>query len=444
MARTLAQNLATPTPNPSPRGGGEFRRGACPGLSAPMPTGDGLLVRLLPVGTIPLGAFGRLCAAARAHGNGIIEITARGSIQIRGLSAASAPLFADAIAGLGIAAEDSIPVLSNALAGLDAQEILDAGMLAAELRRALAETSLAARLAPKVSVAIDGGGAPDLDGLAADVRLGAEATDSGVVLRVSVGGDGTSATKLGAVAPGNGAETAVRLLEVIAQSGRAARARDMIAANETAAFRAAIADFLLTDPPARKSRQSADAIGTHRLRDGTSACGIGLAFGHADAAALERLAEAACSRGALGLRAAPGRSLMAIGLAQESASSLAGSAENLGFIVRADDPRRHVIACAGAPICSSAHIAARAIAPRIAEMAAPHLGAAFDIHISGCAKGCAHAKATALTVVGSHDGCALIADGSARDMPFTTVPTDDLPAAIEEYARANERGSSHV
>jgi len=33
------------------------RRGACPGLSAPMPTGDGLLVRLLPTGTIPLAAF---------------------------------------------------------------------------------------------------------------------------------------------------------------------------------------------------------------------------------------------------------------------------------------------------------------------------------------------------------------------------------------------------
>ena len=37
------------------------RRGACPGLSAPMPTGDGLLVRLHPIGTIPLAAFAELC-----------------------------------------------------------------------------------------------------------------------------------------------------------------------------------------------------------------------------------------------------------------------------------------------------------------------------------------------------------------------------------------------
>ncbi len=196
MTSTLALNLPTPTPNPSPHGGGELRRGACPGLSAPMPTGDGLLVRLLPVGTIPLDAFRRLCAAACEHGNGIVEITARGSIQIRGLSAASAPRFADAIAWLNIAADDGIPVLGSALAGLDADEILDASRLAAALRQALSKTSLAARLAPKVSVAIDGGGVLGLGRLAADVRLSATSVRDGAVLRISVGGDDASATGL--------------------------------------------------------------------------------------------------------------------------------------------------------------------------------------------------------------------------------------------------------
>ena len=81
------------------------RRGVCPGLSRPLPTGDGLLVRILPIGTIALDAFAGLCAAARDHGNGIIEITARGSIQVRGLSAHSAPRFADAVAGVDRACE---------------------------------------------------------------------------------------------------------------------------------------------------------------------------------------------------------------------------------------------------------------------------------------------------------------------------------------------------
>ena len=85
-AAMFGQNLASPLPAPlRQREEHVQRRGACPGLSAPMPTGDGLLVRLLPIGTIPLDAFAALCAAAQAHGNGVIEVTARGSIQVRGL-----------------------------------------------------------------------------------------------------------------------------------------------------------------------------------------------------------------------------------------------------------------------------------------------------------------------------------------------------------------------
>src|ERR1700732_522963 len=91
------------------------RRGACPGLSAPMPTGDGLLVRLMPAEPIPLDAFIGFCEAARQHGNGTIEISARGSLQVRGLTPRSAPLFASAVAELGIVTHEGVPVI----AGLD-------------------------------------------------------------------------------------------------------------------------------------------------------------------------------------------------------------------------------------------------------------------------------------------------------------------------------------
>ncbi len=418
------------------------RRGACPGLSAPMPTGDGLLVRLVPVGTIPLAAFRTLCAAARTHGNGVMEVTARGSIQVRGLNAASAPRFAAAVAALSIAAEDGIPVHSNPLAGLDAEEILNAGALAADLRHALARTSLAAKLAPKVSVVVDGGGGLSLDELAADVRLCAEATNNGVALCVGLGGDAAHGTQLGLVAPNNAVDAAMRLLEVMARRGRDARARDILAAEGAAPFRSALADVLMGDAPPCAARKCSEAIGRHALRGGSFAYGVGLAFGHSDAAALESLAEAAGMAGAIGLRAAPGRVLMVIGLKQEKASSFVTDAERLGFIVRADDPRRHIVACAGAPICSAAHIAARAVAPAIVQASAPHLGRSFAIHISGCAKGCAHPAPAALTIVGTPSGCALIADGATLDVPYALVPTNELLDAIANFTRG--RGSSHV
>jgi len=144
------------------------------------------------------------------------------------------------------------------------------------------------------------------------------------------------------------------------------------------------------------------------------------------------------------MRAAPGRALMIVGLTRQPASSFAAAAEALGFIVNADDPRRHVVACAGAPICASADIAARAIAPQIAAAVAPHLDGSFKIHISGCAKGCAHPAPAALTIVGTSSGCGLIAKGTARDAPFKVVATNALPAAVAEIARDLIHENGHV
>jgi precorrin-3B synthase len=420
------------------------RRGACPGLSAPMTTGDGLLVRLLPIGTIALDAFAALCAAARQHGNGIIEVTSRGSIQIRGLSAASAPRFAAAVAGLGIAAGDGIPVLINPLAGLDAEDIIDAGALAADLRLALSRRSLTPELSVKVSVAIDGGGAVDLDGIAADVRLRAKVVNGVAALDVSVGGDRQRATHLGCVAGQDGVAVTIRLLEVLAQRGRV-RTRQVIAAEGIAPFHSAVEGLLVTaDGRGHSGNGRKEPLGLHGLRDSTFAYGVGLAFGHADATSLQRLCETAEAAGASGMRAAPGRVLIILGLTQRTSSPFAAAAEALGFIVRSDDPRRHVVACAGAPICASANIAARVLAPQIAATAALHLDSSFKIHISGCTKGCAHPAPAALTIVGTSSGCALIANGSTRDAPFKIVTTNELPAAIAEIARGIKHGDGHV
>ncbi len=373
------------------------RRGACPGLSAPMPTGDGLLVRLLPTGTIPLAAFADLCGAARTHGNGIIEVTSRGSIQVRGLRAASASQFAAAIAASRIAAADGIPVLINPLAGLDAEEILDVTALAADLRGALAQRALAARLAAKVSITIDGRGALTLDAIPADVRLAVETVNGAIALRVMVGGNAANAAPVGYVAMSHAADVVGRLLDVLAQHGHDARAHSVITAEGVASFQSAVADLVIGNPPRTIARRSGEVIGLHRLRDGSFARGIGLPFGHADATTLEHLAEAAEAAEANGVRTAPGRALLVIGLTEDKASAFAIAAETLGFIVRPDDPRRHVIACAGAPICESAHIAARDLAPLVAQAAAPFVGSALQIHISGCAKGCAHPTPAALT-----------------------------------------------
>ena len=433
------------------------RRGACPGLSAPMTTGDGLLVRLTATGTIPLGAFAAFCAAAQTHGNGIIEVTARGNIQVRGLNAASALSFAAAVAALNIAADDGVPVLCNPLAGLDPDEIIDAATLAADLRVALARTSLTQKLSAKVSIVVDGGGKLGLDAIAADIRFRAEATNGTAILRVEAGGQ-----YIGSVGAEHVVEAARQLLGVLAERSSDVRARDVIAAECAAPFRIVTSNLLQTSTRPRKSgdpaldsrlrgnerringiRRSGDAIGVHRLRDGLFACGVGLGFGHADAACLQRLIETANAAGARGIRTAPDRAILVIGLKDEALAPFATAAENLGFIVHADDSRRHVVACAGAPICASAHIAARAIGPVVAATAGPYLDGTFKIYVSGCTKGCAHPAPAALTIVGTATGCALVADGTARDTPFMTTAADQLPATVARFVRDRRRESDH-
>jgi precorrin-3B synthase len=424
-----------------------LRRGACPGLWQPMATGDGLLVRMTPTGaTMSCQAFAALCASARSCGNGVIEITSRGSLQIRGLTEGSAQRFATAVGNIEVPFCEGTPVLINPLAGLDPDEALDMSAIAAELRRALAAADFSSDLGPKVSIALDGGGVLHLDAVAADVRM---RTEAGGACLIAVAGDAESATPLGAVASEHAVEASMAIVRVIGAAGRAARARDIIAAHGAEAFRQPIADILF-DRARPPRRPAAEPIGTHALRNGSVAIGLGLAFGHADASALEELAHAAATAGAVGLRTAQGRALLLLGILPHSAARLAEIAQRLGFIVRAEDPRRKVIACAGAQVCAAGEIATRALAPDLARMAAVAGAGAPMVHVSGCVKGCACPRSMPLTVVGMEGRCGVVVNGSARDEPVIILGPEELPNALSRltealrHMRAADENSAHV
>jgi len=392
-----------------------------------MPTGDGLLARLAVARVITLDALAALCAAAQTHGNGIVEITSRGSLQVRGLTAKSAPAFAAAVEALDIADAAGGRVLANPLAGLDAQEIFDVSGITDRLRKLLAESDLATKLAPKVSIVVDGGGALHLEAIPCDIRLRAGVTGGGVHFHVSLASDRTNEMTLGTFAPERAVETVLELLHAIAAHGPTARARDPLP--------------LYTFPDAvnaTRARVPAQPIGTHGLRDGSSAIGVGLPFGHSDAGTLQRLIDEARAAGAASARPAPDRALLLIGVAPPEVPGFVAKAERLGFITKLHDPRRRVVACAGAPACGAAQIPTRALAPAIAA------AALFDdqatIHVSGCAKGCAHSASADLTIVGIGGKCGVVPNGRAQDAPVEIVSADDLlghmtrRAAVQEVA----------
>ncbi|HMR33134.1 MAG TPA: hypothetical protein PKA13_18410 [Geminicoccaceae bacterium] len=340
-----------------------MRRGACPSLAVPMATGDGLLVRLNPVDRqLSAPALAGLAHAASELSNGIVEITARGSLQLRGFTEAGVAALAGLVARLDIELTTGVAVETGALAGLDPAEIADPRPLAAALRGAIARSGRG--FAPKASVVVDGGGVLRLDHLACDVRL--EATEGG---QWSCRGRPVE-------------DPAAFVLDGLAAS-----------CGRTAAT---------TRPPA-------EPIGVHRLRDGRFAVGVGLPFGQAPAESLEALA---CSP-AVAFRLSPGRALLAVGLDAAGLPAWTGAARARGLVTDPADPRRAVAACPGCPACGSGEIPARAMAEVIAARAAPLLDGSLVLHVSGCGKACAHPRQALLTLTGVDGACDLALDGVA-------------------------------
>ena len=396
-----------------------FARGACPSLLSPMETGDGLLVRMLPTGPIPLRAFAGLCTAALTQGNGTMEISARGSVQIRGLTSVTAPSFAAAVSALKLDIGNGVPVLADPLPG-DPTALIDANALAAELRNAVASAALA--LAPKLSMIVDGGGKLHLDALNADIRVRAGATADGPLLHLAVAGDDATASPLGAVAPEEARAAVLRLLAVIAAHGAQVRAADVLRRFGIAAFQEAVRTRIAL-APSLPPRLPAEMVGTHFLRDDLYALGVGLAFGQAEAETLRALTDIARTHGGLWARPAPDRSLLLGPFKRTTIKTVRDEARRLGFAVDPSDARRRIVACPGAPSCASGLIAARTIAAEIAEsLELPGHGVA--VHVSGCAKGCAHPAATHITIVGTAQGCGVVRDGTAYATPSSyAVPT---------------------
>ncbi|TIT84599.1 MAG: precorrin-3B synthase, partial [Mesorhizobium sp.] len=84
----------------------------------------------------------------------------------------------------------------------------------------------------------------------------------------------------------------------------------------------------------------------------------------------------------------------------------------------------------GTPACASGRIATRAIAETVAAESADLLDPSLTLHISGCAKGCAHPGPAALTLVGDENGAGLVVDGTAKALPAGYRPGYDAARGI--------------
>lgn len=408
-------------------------RGWCPTLLSPMQSGDGWLARVKPTAATVSADAARLIAdAARRHGNGHIDLTSRSNLQVRGLSSRSAKLFAEIMAGSGLASgnaslESIRNVMASPLGPDDPTASFDLHALAREIEAMLAAEPALATLPDKFGIVVDGGGVLPLAPVSGDIAV----TAHGNALAVRIGGGELaalcSATKL-AETVRTLALASLHVSRVRRESPRRLRplALDI---GEQAIFHAA---GLSASPCARAAGTTPNAIGFIPYA-ATGAYGVGLPFGRIEADALASLAALSERFGDGRLRTTPWRAFILAGVAACDAECMAAEINALGLIADPNDPRLRIFACVGTPSCASATVDARADATRIGALLCAH--GDETLHVSGCGKACAHRGTASLTLVGRDGRYDLIRNGAADDRPsLTGLSLGDI-LALAEAAR---------
>jgi precorrin-3B synthase len=413
-------------------------KGWCPGVFAPMASGDGLLVRVKPPGArVGLAAARELAAASARFGNGRIELTSRAVIQVRGLQARDVPAFAASMVSTGLADADPVverrrAVIVSPLVGIDPSASADAPYVAAAIEDMLARDPRFARLPPKFCASVDSGGVLPLGDVGADIRVVCREVRCLVAVSgmASVGGAADVVERV--------ARLALAFLDLSAQRSPAPR-RMRSLLEEVGVPRLFGAAGLGVPVPLYPSTnplpqgEGVGGRGSPRAPVGwisytggeRGAFGLGLPFGTTHAASLARLADLSERFGDGTLRTSPWRAFLIPDVSARDIAKLRKASAAEGMIVDPVDPRLTISACIGRPGCTAASVDVRADAALLVTM-----GLRPRVHISGCAKGCAHPAAAEYTLVGEEGQYGLVRNGRAGDAPLHRGLTIEQAGAV--------------
>jgi precorrin-3B synthase len=382
-----------------------------------MLSGDGLLVRLrISGGVVSASAARAIADCAKTYGNGLLDLSARANLQLRGVQEASLPALIEALQAHGLIdesaeAESVRNVLASPLAGVAPDAAFDIRPYVRALEQRLASDAALHGLPSKFGFIVDDGGGLSLSGLGADIRFVAL---HGQRFKVSLAGCDEVAVIEAADSPEVAARLAVAFMNEARECGTPPRRMGALITMRGAAGLWRAAGLAPTHQTPRVFMPP-QPLGHHPL--GVSGfLGLGLAFGRLSAGDLAWLADMAQSRGAGELRLTPWRVILLPGVDVRAAQRILSQASD-HFITDPTDARLAVIACAGAPACASAQSPTQDDALLLAPLARALSPAGVTLHVSGCAKGCARPSPTGVTLVGRAGLYDLITQGRASDVP---------------------------
>lgn len=356
-------------------------KGWCPGALRPMASGDGLVLRIRARnGRLTPDQAQGIAGLARQHGNGLIDLTSRANLQLRGLDAQGHAATIAALAEMGLLDSDArSESRRNVILSPVAPVGGPAWQVAEGIARAMTQPD-APDTPGKFGFAVDTE-MPVLGDVPSDIRL--RQIGTGWLILPDGGDWGLSAPDTDSAV-----HAAMALTRWFAQGGiHEGRGR--------------MRDYLRRQPdlpagagPVPQKPMVRQAPGPGPAPNGWM---LGFAFGQITPDQLIACADAGP------LRLTPWRMLLIEGAVAPPATT--------GQVLAPDDPLLRVHACTGAPGCPQARADVRALARELA----PHLGAGQSLHLSGCAKGCAHRGRASLTLIAQGpDRFDLIRDGDIR------------------------------
>jgi len=375
----------------------------CPGVLHLAAMADGALARIrAPGGRLSAAQARATAQAAATLGSGVIDLTSRANLQIRGMSEGAGSALAARLSAAGLFVEGPADrrrnILLDPFSGLDPEEIRDLRPLAAALDEGLRAAPWVGALSPKFSFVLDGGGRSAVAAIRSDVscRTTAQGTmiiGSGHVL-VEAADDRSCVAALLAIA------------QAAAAAGPQTRARDLDPADLTSALQAVSGLRQATE--AGIARELTPRFGLVSQRGSARvALSLPVPVGRLDATMLEWLADVAERDGEGWMALAPWSAVVVWGMSTAEADATLAQSVGHGFTPLGVAERLTVVACAGSSGCVRAQEPAKELGREVLELAAAEPWrlppAPVRVHLSGCRRGCAGAATADLLLLGADD-----------------------------------------
>lgn len=408
--RDLATTVEIPAPRPEKPGS------ACPGLLRIVPALDGGICRVKLAGGVLSSQQARAIAeAAERCASGVLELTNRSNLQIRGVLPGQQSELIERLlaAGLGPsnpAADDVRNLLLSPAAGLDPHALLDTRPLAAALLELLKTTPALHGLSAKFALQMDGGEALAMLEHPHDIWLSAL---PGTPARLAFGLAGCPGDPpLGVV----DAEQAEQLVEHLLglfielagnEHSRMRQLLSVIPAHQLLQQLQARLPFSVQTVPADWQRTPVNPRAPMGIYPQQQAdlCMVAASarLGRINAAQLRALAALAEQHGDVSLRLTPWQGLLLPNIPEQSADQMLHALAELGLLTDVQEPLSNLIACTGSAACAKGLADSKADARRLAERLRAST-ARPQVHLSACPRSCAAAHTAPFTLLASSAG----------------------------------------